>query len=65
LERLGRFRDIDEIDVNSALNAVRNVGVYFEILRPDSAQYFEGLWRRSPKAWSLGYTIERRAGVAN
>jgi hypothetical protein len=64
LERLGRFRDIEDFDVNLALNAVRNVSVYFELLRPDSAEYFQGLWRRTPKAWSLGYTIERRAGVA-
>jgi hypothetical protein len=65
LERLGRYRNIDGFDVNSALDAARNVSVLFESLNPESAQYFEGLWRRSPKAWSLGYTIERMAGVAN
>jgi hypothetical protein len=39
------------------------VSDYFRILRPETAEYFEGLWQRSPKAWTLGYTIAVHAGV--
>jgi len=63
IERLGRFRDVDDFDVDMALSAVRNVSVYFELMKSDTAQYFEGLFRRTPKAWTLGYAIEVRAGV--
>jgi hypothetical protein len=63
IERLGQFRNIDNFDINAALNAVRSVSDYFELLRPDTARYFRGLWRRSPKAWTLGYAISVRAGL--
>jgi hypothetical protein len=63
IERLGQFRDVDNFDVNEALNAVRNVSNYFELLRPDVAQYFKGLWRRTPKAWTLGYAISVHGGL--
>jgi hypothetical protein len=33
------------------------------MLRPETDELFEGLWQRSPKAWTLGYTIAVRAGV--
>ena len=65
LERLGQFRDINNFDVDWALSTVMEVSDYFELLRPDTAKYFEGLWRRSSKAWSLGYAIEVEAGVAD
>jgi hypothetical protein len=64
LEQLGRFKDIDKFDVESALITVKDISVDFELVRPQSGQYFEGLFRRSPKAWTLGYGIEVRAGVA-
>jgi hypothetical protein len=63
LERLGQFRDADSFDVFDALSAVRDASVYFEILQPQTSDYFEGLFRRSPKAWSLGYAIQVQAGV--
>lgn len=63
IERIGLFRNIDKFDVNEALNAVRNVSDYFELLNPSTARYFEGLWRRSPKAWTLGYAISVHAGL--
>ena len=50
IERRGEFRSIDNFDINAALNAVRSVSNYFELLRPDTARYFRGLWRRTPKA---------------
>jgi hypothetical protein len=63
LDRLGRFRQAVDFDVDMALNAVRGVSNDFELLRPDTAQYFEGLFRRTPKAWTLGYAIQVQAGV--
>jgi hypothetical protein len=64
LESLGRFRSVDDFDVFEALNAVRSVSGYCENLQPDCSEFFEGLFRRTPKAWSLGYAIEVQAGVA-
>jgi hypothetical protein len=65
LERLGRFRDTTHgFDVWEVLSAVKDVSIYFELVQPDTAKYFEGLFRRAGKAWTLGYAIERRAGVA-
>lgn len=63
LDRLGQYRDIDTFDVAGALDAVRRLSDYFEMLRPDTEKYFRGLWRRSPKAWSLGYAIGVQAGL--
>ena len=65
LEYLGRFRDIgmNTSDIAETLVAVRSVSSYVELLRPDTAQYFEGRFRRAGKAWTLGYAIEVRAGV--
>lgn len=63
IERLGQFRNIDHFDVDGALNAVRSVSVYFEVLRPDTSRLFKGLWRPTPKAWTLGYAISVRAGL--
>jgi hypothetical protein len=63
IERLGQFRDIKNFDVYEALNTVRSVSEYFELLRPETSQYFTGLWRHSPKAWTLGYAISANAGL--
>jgi hypothetical protein len=63
LERLGEFRHIDNFDVYEAVRTVRSVSIYFELLREDTAQYFRGRFRRAGKAWTLGYAIERHAGV--
>ena len=65
LERLREFRDVNDFDVNWALDTVMVVGNHFEMLRPDTAKYFERFWRRSGKAWDLAYAIEMQAGVAN
>ena len=55
---------VNSFDVNEALTTVMGVGNHFEMLRPDTAKYFEGFWRRSGKAWDLAYAIEVHAGVA-
>jgi hypothetical protein len=65
LERLRQFRDVFNFDIAEALSAVMEVSNYFRMLRPDTEKYFEGLWQRSAKAWTLGYAIEVRAGVAD
>ncbi len=65
IERLGQFRNIDNFDVGEALSVVRSVSNYFELLRPDTARFFEGLWRGSPKAWTLGYAISVHAGLCH
>jgi hypothetical protein len=63
IERLGQFRDVDNFDIDAALNTVRSVSDYFELLHPDTARYFKGLWRRTPKAWTLGYAISVHSGL--
>ena len=63
LKRLGGFQDATNFDVGMALSAVRSVSYDFELLRPDTAQYFEGLFRRTPKAWTLGDEIKVAARV--
>lgn len=65
LERLRQFRNIDDFDVLAALNAVRSVSNDFEFVQPETAEHFRGLWRRSPKAWELGYAIARNAGLSD
>jgi hypothetical protein len=65
IERLGQFKDADSFDVIEALNAVRSLSYDFEIVKPECSEYFDGLFRRAGKAWDLGYTIERIAGVAD
>jgi hypothetical protein len=41
------------------------VSVYFEALRPDTIRFFKKFWRRTPKAWTLGYAIAVQAGVCH
>jgi len=65
LEALTQFQDIDKFNVDDALNTVKRVSVDFEIVRPECQPYFEGLFRRSPKAWSLGDGIRHTAGIAD
>jgi hypothetical protein len=60
LEGLRQFRTIG--NVWEALDAVRNVGTDFELVQPETSDYFEGLSRRSVKAWTLGYTVAKFAG---
>jgi hypothetical protein len=63
LERLRQFRD--SFDAHGAYYAAMDVSNYFIMLRPDTGEYFKGLWLRSPKAWTLGYTIAMQAGVGD
>jgi hypothetical protein len=57
LESLHKFRNFPPSEALSALNAVRYLSVEFEVVQPETAQYFEGFFRRAGKAWSLGQTI--------
>jgi hypothetical protein len=65
LEGLRRFRDISNFDVVEALNAVRSLSYDFELVQPETSEYFVGLWRRAGKAWTLGYAIARWAGLSD
>jgi hypothetical protein len=65
LERLGQNRDVKDFDVHGALSTAMEVSDYFRMLKPKTEEYFEGLWQRSPKAWTLGYTIAVYAGVGD
>ncbi|MDH2352572.1 hypothetical protein QCM80_18215 [Bradyrhizobium sp. SSUT112] len=57
LERLGEFQDVNNFEAHEALNVVKAISNHFEMLRPETARYFEGFWRRSGKAWDLAYSI--------
>ncbi len=63
LEGLRRFRNLHAAEVWEALNAVKSVSVDFELVQPETAEYFKGLFRRAGKAWSLGYAIARMANL--
>lgn len=63
LEGLGRFREVVASDVDTILWEVRNVGDLFQMVQPEVGQYFDGLWRRSPKAMTLGEMVHRQAGT--
>ena len=63
LERLRHFRD--SFDAHGAYYAAMDVSDYFAMLRPETGEYFKGLWQRSPKAWTLGYAIADQAGVGD
>jgi hypothetical protein len=63
LEGLRRFRDVSDSEVWEAVDAVKSVSWDFEIVQPETSEYFNGLFRRAGKAWSLGYTIAQMGGL--
>ena len=70
LEQLQKFRDESAFryphqHINEALQVVRDLSWRFELLRPDTEQYFKGRFRRAGKAWTLGHAVEVQAGVAD
>jgi hypothetical protein len=65
LERLRQFQNAADFNVYEALAAVRSLSTDFEYVQPETATYFQGLWRRAPKAWDLGYAIARHAGLSD
>jgi hypothetical protein len=65
LEGLRRLRDTSNFDVIDALGAVRSLSYDFELVQPETSEYFVGLWRRPGKAWNLGYAIARYSGLSD
>ncbi len=64
LEELKAFNDPESAwDHEEALNAVRRLSGNFEVCLPKTSDYFEGLWRRSPKAMTFGMYVNWIAGV--
>jgi hypothetical protein len=61
LEGLRQFRTIG--NAWEALNAVKGVSIDFEVLQPETSEYFKGLFRRGGKAWTLGYAVAKFAGM--
>ncbi|WP_316194431.1 hypothetical protein [Bradyrhizobium sp. SZCCHNRI3052] len=51
------------IDSSELLRKVGSVGDWMSVVQPEVEQYFEGRFRRSGKAWTLGYAIGIHAGV--
>jgi hypothetical protein len=60
-----RHQTVDDFDVQMATSAAKGVAYDLVSLRPDTDQYFDGRFWRGGKAWTLGYAIEVRAGVAD
>jgi hypothetical protein len=65
LDRLAEFRDVNHFKVDDALFAAMDLSDDFRMLRPETGEYFRGLWQRSHKAWTLGYAIAVQAGVGD
>jgi hypothetical protein len=63
LEEFGRFRDAEaEWDLEEdALGLMQNASRDFEWCLPGTSKFFDGLWRRSPKAMTFAMLIERIA----
>jgi hypothetical protein len=64
LEGLRRFRNLHKAEAWDALDAVKSVSIDFELVQPETAEYFKGLFRRAGKAWSLGDAIARMADLS-
>ena len=59
MEGLRAYADAElVVDAEDVLNAIRNLADDLEICLPKSSSYFEGLWRRTPKAMSFADFIE-------
>jgi hypothetical protein len=62
LEGLTPYGDPDAItDTDEVLGVIRNLANEFEYSLPATGKYFEGLWRRSPKAMSFADYINQIA----
>ena len=48
---------------DEALDVMRRIQVEFEGCLPDTSDFFEGLWQRSPKAISFGDVVNDIAGI--
>jgi hypothetical protein len=65
LSDLAEIQNIDWDDDNWSFNVRSRFGSVshnFEWLVPNTTQYFEGLWRRSPRAMTRGDLVRRLAG---
>ena len=63
LEALSALRAAPKFDVDAARSIAKSLSYDIETLQPETAQYFEGIFRRAGKAWTLGYAIAVRAGT--
>jgi hypothetical protein len=64
LDDLRQFSDADEIhDPQEVLGAIRHLADQFELCLPNTSHYFDGLWRRSPKAMSFADYVRYIGGV--
>ena len=64
LEELRAFSDMDFTWENDqALDVIRRLSVDFELCLPNTSDYFDGLWRRSPKAMTFAMYVNYIAGV--
>jgi hypothetical protein len=62
LEQLQKIDWHDEFWSDEAMSHFRAMSWAYEFLVPKSAKHFEGLWRRTPKAMSVGDWVRRIAG---
>ncbi len=62
LERLRGLTEAPVVDVEETLHTVAAAANYFESVLPDTKTYFEGFFRRSGKAWTIGDTVRTMAG---
>jgi hypothetical protein len=64
LEELKAFNDsAGTWNLEDALTAIRNLANHFEYCLPNTSDYFNGLWRRSPKAWTFAGYVESIGGA--
>jgi len=58
LEKLSAFQDLASIQADEVLTVIRTLADEFEYCLPETSKYFDGLWRRSPKAWEFADYVE-------
>jgi hypothetical protein len=63
LEQVGDLAAATPFDVWELLTAVKSASIDVRLVRPETWDYFTGLFERAGKAWSLGEAVLYQAGM--
>ncbi|WP_316174409.1 hypothetical protein [Bradyrhizobium sp. SZCCHNRI1073] len=63
LEQLRDLAAATQPDIWELLTAVKSVSLDVRLVRPETSDYFTGLFERAGKAWSLGEAVLYQAGM--
>jgi hypothetical protein len=63
LETLAKFRGNYDVELYDIERELKPISYAFQNCRPDTSAYFDGFFRRAGKASTLGYSIQKAAGI--